>query len=124
MTTKILERPNGQIGLTNQSTNQRPTQVLPLQGRLDAHQAQRVEAQLLAAICTGGRLVVNLSKVHFIDSTGLSLLVKGMKRQREQQGEFALCELQQPVRIIFELTRLDKMFTIYPTERDALQALH
>ena len=95
---------------------------MKLQGRLDAHQGKAVESQLLAAVCTGGRMVVNLSKVHFIDSTGISVLVKGMKRQREQQGELVLCELQQPVRIIFELTRLDKMFSIYPTESDALQA--
>lgn len=115
MTTKILERQNEQNLLTNQ--------VIKLQGRLDAHQGKQVETQLLAAIRAGGRLVVNLGKVHFIDSTGISVLVKGMKRQCEQQGELVLCELQQPVRIIFELTRLDKMFTIYPTERDALQAL-
>ncbi len=123
MTTKILERSNGQnLLLPNQPINQPTIQVVKLQGRLDAHQGKAVESQLLAAVCTGGRMVVNLSKVHFIDSTGISVLVKGMKRQREQQGELVLCELQQPVRIIFELTRLDKMFSIYPTESDALQA--
>jgi anti-sigma B factor antagonist len=122
MTAKILEWSNGQNLLPNQPINQPTIQVVKLQGRLDAHQGKAVESQLLAAVCTGGRMVVNLSKVHFIDSTGISVLVKGMKRQREQQGELVLCELQQPVRIIFELTRLDKMFSIYPTERDALQA--
>jgi anti-sigma B factor antagonist len=109
--------------MTVQTLEQSQLQVVVLQGRLDAHQGKPVESLLLAAIHAGGQLVVNLSKVHFIDSTGIAVLVKGLKRQREQQGEMVLCELQQPVRIIFELTRLDKMFTIYPTERDALQAL-
>lgn len=110
--------------MTVQTLEQSRLQVVGLQGRLDAHQGKQVESQLLAAIHTGGRLVVNLGKVHFIDSTGIAVLVKGMKRQREQAGDMVLCELQQPVRIIFELTRLDKMFTIYPTEREALQAFH
>lgn len=119
MATMILERPSEQGLLPDQPA----IQVVKLQGRLDAHQGKQVDAQLTAAIYPGGCMVVNLGKVHFIDSTGLSVLVKVMKHQREQQGEFVLCELQQPVRIIFELTRLDKMFTIYPTERAALQAL-
>lgn len=110
MNTKTLERSN--------------VQVVALQGRLDAHQGKQVDALLTASTQSGGHMVVNLGKVHFIDSTGLSVLVKGMKHQREQQGDLVLCELQQPVRIIFELTRLDRMFTIYPTESDALQAFH
>ncbi len=109
--------------MTIQTLERSKLQVVALQGRLDAHQGKPVEAQLLAAIHPGSNLVVNLGKVHFIDSTGIAVLVKGMKHQREQAGELVLCELQQPVRIIFELTRLDKMFTIYPTEREALQAL-
>lgn len=99
-------------------------QVVDLQGRLDAHQGKQVDTLLATATHKRNRTVVNLSKVHFIDSTGLSVLVKGMKHHREQQGDLVLCELQQPVRIIFELTRLDRMFTIYATETDALQALH
>lgn len=123
MTTMTLERSHSPNLPTNQRPHPSAIQVVALQGRLDAHQGKQVDAQLAAAIRTGGHMVVNLSKVHFIDSTGIAVLVKGMKHQREQEGELVLCELQQPVRIIFELTRLDKMFTIYPTEREALQAL-
>lgn len=109
--------------MTVQTFERSKLQVVTLQGRLDAHQGKQVESQLIAAIRAGGQLVVNLGKVHFIDSTGIAVLVKGLKRQRQQAGDLVLCELQQPVRIIFELTRLDKMFTIYPTEHEALQAL-
>lgn len=98
-------------------------QVVELQGRLDAHQGKQVDGTLAKVTNPYNHTVVNLSKVHFIDSTGLSVLVKGMKHHREAQGDLVLCELQQPVRIIFELTRLDKMFAIYPTETAALQAL-
>lgn len=97
--------------------------IVELQGRLDAHQGKQVDNRLADAIRTSNRTVVNLSRVHFIDSTGLAILVKGMKHHREKKGDLVLCELQQPVRIIFELTRLDKMFAIYLTENEAVQAL-
>ncbi len=67
-------------------------------------------------------LVINLSDVQFLDSTALSTLVQGMKRAREHKGDMRLCGLQQPVRMIFELTRLDRVFEIYSTEDGAIQA--
>jgi anti-sigma B factor antagonist len=97
-------------------------QVVELQGRLDVHQGRLMDKNLLETPSTVKQRVVNLSKVHFIDSTGLSLLIKEMKRCRAQNGDLVLCELQQSVRIIFELTRLDRMFQIYPTENEAIQA--
>ncbi|MBX3010748.1 MAG: STAS domain-containing protein [Caldilineaceae bacterium] len=98
-------------------------QVVELTGRLDAHQGKQVDEALAAALRQTNRTVVNLRQVHFIDSTGLAVLVKSMKHHREQSGNLVLCELQQPVRIIFELTRFDKMFAIYPTEADAVLAV-
>jgi anti-sigma B factor antagonist len=67
-------------------------------------------------------VVVNLSGVSFIDSTALSTLVGSMKRSRELHGDVRLCGLQQPVRMIFEMTRLDRVFEIYNHESDAIQA--
>ena len=97
-------------------------QVVILQGRLDAHQGKLMDKNLSEMSDSIKQTVVNLSKVHFIDSTGLSFLIKEMKRRRAQNGDLVLCELQQSVRIIFELTRLDRMFQIYPTENEAIQA--
>lgn len=99
------------------------TAIIELQGRLDAHQGKQVDTALSESLTNRNRTIINLKKVHFIDSTGLAILVKGMKHHREQAGEMVLCELQQPVRIIFELTRLDRVFNIYPTETDALHAI-
>jgi sigma-B regulation protein RsbU (phosphoserine phosphatase) len=49
-------------------------------------------------------------------------LVMGLKRARENQGNLCLCEMQAPVRMIFELTRFDKVFEIYIREEDAVLA--
>jgi anti-sigma B factor antagonist len=52
----------------------------------------------------------------------MATLVQGMKRCREKEGDLRLSELQQPVRMIFELTRLDRAFEIFNSERDAILA--
>lgn len=95
--------------------------VLDLAGRFDAHAAPDVAVVLeQTAPVTPAKVVVNLGGVSFMDSTALATLVQGMKRCRQAGGDLRLCNLQQPVRIIFELTRLDKAFDIYPREAEAL----
>ncbi len=67
-------------------------------------------------------LIIDLAAVHFIESTALAVLVKVMKRAREQHEEIYLSGLQPQVRMVLELTRLDKVFEIYPTKQEALKA--
>ena len=68
------------------------------------------------------QIVVNLGKVSYLDASGLSTLVQGLNRSREMNGNLRLCNLQSPVRMIFELTRLDRVFDIYVSEDDAIEA--
>ena len=97
--------------------------VAELDGRFDAHIAPQVSAWIeQTAARAPARLLVNLSGVTFVDSTALATLVQGMKRARQHGGDLHLCCLQQPVRIIFELTRLDRAFDIYPSEDEAVTA--
>jgi anti-sigma B factor antagonist len=95
--------------------------VVELSGRFDSYEAPRLTNWFESA---GSKVVINLSDVSFVDSSALALLVKGMKHCRQQGGDLALCSLQQPVRVIFELTRLDKAFRIYTTQDEAVRALH
>ena len=94
--------------------------VLQLKGRFDAHEVEPVNAWLAEQTTAGNvRLIVNLEGVNFIDSTALSALVRGLKLCREQNGDLHVCSLLQPVRVIFELTRLDKAFDIFTNEEEA-----
>jgi anti-sigma B factor antagonist len=94
--------------------------VLQLRGRFDAHEVEPVHAWLGEQVKNGNlKVVVNLEGVNFIDSTALSTLVRGLKLCREKNGDLHVCSLQQPVRVIFELTRLDKAFDVFPTEEEA-----
>jgi anti-sigma B factor antagonist len=97
--------------------------VLELAGSFDASNAGRLRQAVIDA--TAGQpasVVVNLRQVDFMDSSCLSALVLGLKRAREKQGHLCLCGLQPPVRLIFELTRFDKVFEIFADEADAVLA--
>jgi len=97
--------------------------ILELDGRFDSHTVPPIREFLEeATLQKPAYIVVNLADVVFIDSTALSILVAGMKRARQLNGDLRLCNLQQPVRMIFELTRLDRAFEILAGEEEAIQA--
>jgi anti-sigma B factor antagonist len=95
--------------------------ILDLSGRFDSYEAPRVTTWLNDA---PSLVVVNMGQVNFIDSSALAVLVKGLKRSRQEGGDLILYGLQQPVRVIFELTRLDKAFQIFANQDEAVQAIH
>lgn len=97
--------------------------VLELSGSFDAYNAPAIRQWFEKAVTRKPAcIIINLKEVSFLDSTGLSILVQALKRAREWEGDVRLCCLQQPVRIIFELTRLDRVFEIYNDESDAVRA--
>ena len=80
-----------------------------------------------AGLVRGGReqvlqedVVVDFSDTTFIDSTTLGVLVGGVKRLRAQEGRLSLVCSDRNIRKIFEITGLDRVFTIYPTRDEAL----
>ncbi len=99
--------------------------ILELNGRFDSHTMPPVRDILQKAVLEKpAHIVVNLESVNFIDSAALSALVSGMKQSRQADGDLRLCNLQQPVRMIFELTRLDRVFEILSGEDAAIEAFN
>ena len=87
--------------------------------RLDAHNANDLKAELLALFEQGKKnILINLQDVRFIDSSGLGALVSGFKNAITNQGSLKLAGLQPQVKSMFELTRLHRVFDIYPTPAD------
>ncbi len=106
-----------------QAKSMNTVKILTISGRFDALTSPQVQSWLEEATKTKPvHVVVNLDSVTFIDSTALSTLVAAMKRARQADGDLRLCKLQQPVRMIFELTRLDKAFEIFSGEDEAVKA--
>ena len=65
-------------------------------------------------------IVVDLSGVNFMDSSGIATLVEGLQWSRKQEREFVLAAPGQTVMNALSLTKLDKIFTIKPDSRDAV----
>jgi anti-sigma B factor antagonist len=97
------------------------TYVISLAGEVDLYTAPEFKQQLLDVIGDGGKdVVVDFSGTTFIDSTTLGVLVGGVKRLRAQDGRLSLVCSDRNITKIFEITGLDRVFTIYPTRDEAL----
>jgi anti-sigma B factor antagonist len=97
--------------------------ILPLKGEIDLHVSPVVTASLNAMIeKKPERLVVDLSQVTYIDSAGLAALIQAMQKMEAYDGKFLLAGLQETVRSIFEISRLDQVFRIFPDTDAALAA--
>ena len=95
--------------------------VLVLYGELDLHVGAELRDRLTAAIDAGAKYVVlDLTRVAFIDSMALGVLLGALKRLRERGGELRLVVPNPELRRIFEITLLDQLFTISSTRHEAL----
>ncbi len=95
--------------------------IVGAQGEVDVFTAPGLDAELDALVSGGdSRLVVDLSGVAFLDSTGLGVLVKALKRAREADGWLRLVVTGDRIRKIFEITGLDASIPIFDTAQDAI----
>ena len=97
--------------------------IRPLERRMDAKVAVDFHSEITAYINAGNRRIVfNVNQLDFIDSSGLGAIVSCLKHLG-RDGEFVIAEAAETVLSMFKLTRMDRVFQIYPTERKAIQSL-
>lgn len=97
--------------------------VVKVTGELDVFSSPRLREQLLDVIDTGPvRLVVDLSGVTFLDSTGLGVLVGIYHRLRARNGTMSFVGANERVRRVFRVTQLTKIFALYDDLDQALAA--
>jgi anti-anti-sigma factor len=90
-------------------------------GRLDMLCAAEMKQRLARSVAEGhSRLVVDLSGVSFLDSSGLGALIGGLKAARLAGGDLRIAAPAEQARVILELTTLDRVLRPYPTVEDAL----
>jgi anti-sigma B factor antagonist len=95
--------------------------VISLAGEVDLYTAPEFKQQLLEVIGQGGKeVIVDFSDTTFIDSTTLGVLVGGVKRLRTNEGQLSLVCSDRNITKIFEITGLDRVFTIYATRDEAV----
>jgi anti-sigma B factor antagonist len=89
--------------------------------RLDAHNSGELKAQMVRLFEEGKiNLVIDLQGVKFVDSSGLGAMVSGFKNASSRNGSLKLSGLQLQVKSMFELTRLHRVFEIFPDVDEAL----
>jgi anti-sigma B factor antagonist len=99
------------------------THVITVSGEIHVSTAPEFSRRLNAAIARGTGLVLDLTPTEFIDSTGLSVLLNGLRRVTRQRGRMALVCTNPTVLRLFEITRLDTTFDIHPTREEALESV-
>ncbi len=94
--------------------------VVFLGGDVDLHHSPSLHAALVE-LANGRpkRLVVDLREVPYIDSSGVGTLVEIFRRVSSYKGKMILCGLGERVRGVFEITKLDRFFTICENEEQA-----
>ncbi len=98
-----------------------PHTVLAVTGEVDVYTAPRLREKLVELSSQGHKqVVVDLERVEFLDSTGLGVLVGGLKRLRSNDGDLALVCTQPRILKVFEITGLTKVFSISGSVDEAL----
>ena len=97
--------------------------LIEVQGEINFTTSPALRAELMSVLQPGlSRLVVDLSDVTHMDSSGVATLVEAMQIQRQNDNKLVLCSLQPRVKGIFQISRLDNVFTIVDDRETAVTA--
>ena len=89
--------------------------------RLDVAGAPALKDAISEALKNGPpRVVLDMEGISFVDSTGLGSVIAALKQIRSSQGDLRLAAPNQQVRVVLELTTLDRVFPYYSTVEEAL----
>jgi anti-sigma B factor antagonist len=98
-------------------------EIVDVEGEIDIYTAPRLRELLIDLVSKNNyQIVVNLEKVGFLDSTGLGVLVGGLKRVRAHDGSLDLVCTREQILNIFRITGLTKVFGLYETVDQAIAA--
>jgi anti-anti-sigma factor len=101
--------------------------LFQVEGRVDHATAKTFESELLPQLagCSGEdkKLLVDCSRLAYISSAGLRVLMIAAKQCRKQNGKIVLAALQPVIQEVFQISRFDTMFEVFPTVRAALESI-
>lgn len=98
--------------------------ALDLEGEVDVYTAPLLRQEIMDQVDKGTKnILVHLEKVEYLDSTGLGILIGGVKRLKEQNGSLKLVGPSPRISRIFDITGLNRIFDVYATQADALATI-
>ena len=95
--------------------------VIPVE-ELDAGNAGEFKRDIAPILATDTRLVIDFSRLRFIDSSGLGAVLSCLRQLSAKGGDLKLCGMSKQVRATFELVRMHRIFDIFVTCEEAVQA--
>ena len=90
-------------------------------GEVDLESSPQAREVLLEAVGSGREVLVDLSGVSYIDSSGVASLVEAFQLARKRQAAFGLVCVNEAAKRVLELARLDRVFRIFPSLEEALR---
>jgi anti-sigma B factor antagonist len=98
------------------------TNFFELSGELDFHTSPQFRETLQALIEKQAmKIIINVKRVSYIDSSGLATFVEALQKIKRYSGKLILTELVPAVRGVFEIAKLDQVFSLANSEQEALQ---
>ena len=95
--------------------------ALPMD-ELDASNSADFKRELAPLLDATTKLVLDLSRLRFVDSSGLGAFISCLRQLNAKGGDVKLCGMSKQVREVFELVRMHRIFDIYPTKEAAVRA--
>lgn len=106
--------------MKHEITDRQGTRVVAFRGEVDLESSPAARELLLKCFDTATNVIVDLSEVTYIDSSGVASLVEALQAAKKSGGQFALAASSEPTRRVLELARLDKVFTMYDSVDEGL----
>jgi len=95
--------------------------VIEIEGEVDLYNSPKLRQQLGAQINHGIlKIIIDFAKVKYIDSSGLATLIEGYQKLNKLKGELKLCSMNKSIMDIFEVSRLNDVFAIYKSRKEAV----
>jgi anti-sigma B factor antagonist len=95
--------------------------VVPME-ELDASNAAQFKRDVTPLLESTTKLVFDLSRLRFVDSSGLGVFISCLRKLNARGGDLKLCGMSKQVRAVFELVRMHRVFDIFATREDAVHA--
>jgi anti-sigma B factor antagonist len=89
---------------------------------LDASNAGEFKDDIAPVLVANTKVVFDLSRLHFVDSSGLGAFISCLRKVNARGGDLKLCGMAKQVRAVFELTRMHRIFDIFATREEAVRA--
>ena len=108
--------------MKHEISEQQGASVVAFTGEVDLESSPAAREVLLKCLESTSKVIVDLSEVSYIDSSGVASLVEALQAAKKNGSQFALAAVSEPTRRVLELARLDKVFTLYDSVDEGLNA--